>query len=94
MFANAEQGELKEPAERALHEAIRSTSQKAKALFDRGDYTGYLTTFSVLKAPVDAFFNSVRVMDDDPAIRRGRLALLHDLREAMNRVADISKLAA
>ena len=94
VFANAEQGELKEPAERALHEAIRSTSQKAKALFDRGDYTGYLTTFSVLKAPVDAFFNSVRVMDDDPAIRRGRLALLHDLREAMNRVADISKLAA
>jgi glycyl-tRNA synthetase beta chain len=93
-FANAELGELTEPAERALHDAIRSTSQKAKALYDRGDYAGYLTTFSVLKAPVDAFFDNVMVMVDDPKVRRGRLALLHDLREAMNRIADISKLAA
>ena len=93
-FANVEPGELMEPAERALHAAIRSTSEKAGVLFDRGDYAGYLTTFSVLKAPVDAFFDSVMVMVDDPKLRRGRLALLHDLREAMNRVADISKLAA
>jgi glycyl-tRNA synthetase beta chain len=92
-FANAEPGELKEPAERALREALGSTSKKAKALFDRGDYAGYLTTFSVLKSPIDAFFDSVMVMVDDSTLRRGRLALLHDLREAMNRVADISKLA-
>src|SRR5882672_9428478 len=92
-FANAEPGELKEPAERALREAIGSTSKKAKALFDRGDYTGYLTSFSVLKSPIDAFFDSVMVMVDDAKLRRGRLALLHDLREAMNRIADISKLA-
>jgi len=92
-FANAEPGELKEPAERALREAIALTSKKAKTLFDRGDYTGYLTTFSVLKSPIDAFFDSVMVMVDDSKLRRGRLALLHDLREAMNRVADISKLA-
>jgi len=91
-FANVEPSELMEPAERALHAAIRSTSEKAGVLFDRGDYAGYLTTFSVLKAPVDAFFDSVMVMVDDPKLRRGRLALLHDLREAMNRVADISKL--
>jgi glycyl-tRNA synthetase beta chain len=93
LFANVEPSELMEPAERALHAAIRSTSEKAGVLFDRGDYAGYLTTFSVLKAPVDAFFDSVMVMVDDPKLRRGRLALLHDLREAMNRVADISKLA-
>ena len=92
-FENAELGELKEPAERALQEAIRSTSEKAGALFDRGDYTGYLTSFSVLKAPIDAFFDSVKVMADDATVRRGRLALLRDLREAMNRVADISRLA-
>jgi glycyl-tRNA synthetase beta chain len=92
LFANVEPSELMEPAERALHAAIRSTSEKAGVLFDRGDYAGYLTTFSVLKAPVDAFFDSVMVMVDDPKLRRGRLALLHDLREAMNRVADISKL--
>jgi glycyl-tRNA synthetase beta chain len=92
-FANAEPSELKEPAERALREAIGLTSKKAKALFDRGDYTGYLTTFSVLKSPIDAFFDSVMVMTDDSKLRRGRLALLHDLRETMNRIADISKLA-
>jgi glycyl-tRNA synthetase beta chain len=91
--AEAKHGELKEPAERALHDAIRSASEKAMALFDRGDYAGYLTTFSVLKSPIDAFFDSVMVMVDDPTLRRGRLALLRDLREAMNRVADISKLA-
>ncbi len=93
-YSGVKPGELKEPAERALHEAIRSASAKARALFDRGDYTAYLRTFSVLKAPVDEFFDSVMVMVDDDQLRRSRLALLRDLREAMNRVADLSKLAA
>ena len=84
---------MKEPAERALHEAVRSASKTANILFANGDYTGYLRTFSVLKAPVDSFFESVMVMVDDEKVRRGRLALLRDLRDAMNRVADISKLA-
>lgn len=92
-FANAELDELREPAERALHEAVRSASKKANTLFATGDYTGYLKTFSVLKAPVDSFFDSVMVMVEDEKLRRGRLALLRDLRDAMNRVADISKLA-
>ena len=48
----------------------------------------------MLKAPVDAFFDNVMVMAEDPKLRRNRLALLRDLRDAMNRVADISKLAA
>jgi len=85
--------ELKEPAERALYEAVRSASKVANTLFTSGDYTGYLKTFSVLKAPIDSFFDSVMVMVDDEKLRRGRLALLRDIREEMNRVADISKLA-
>jgi glycyl-tRNA synthetase beta chain len=88
-----EAADLREPAERALLEAIQKASEKAKALYEKGDYTGYLVSFSVLKAPVDTFFDKVKVMDDDPRLRRGRLALLRDLRESMNRVADISKLA-
>src|SRR5262249_43550513 len=92
-FVNAELSELKEPAEKALHEAIQETSAKAKVLFERGDYTGYLKTFSVLKTPVDTFFDKVMVMVDDQKLRRSRLALLRDLRDAMNKVADISKLA-
>jgi len=92
-FADAQPAELREPAERALLEAIVSTSAKADPLFETGDYAGYLKAFAVLKGPVDAFFDKVMVMVDDDALRRARLALLHDLRAAMNRVADISKLA-
>jgi glycyl-tRNA synthetase beta chain len=62
-------------------------------LYERGDYTGYLKSFAVLKQPVDAFFDSVMVMAKEEDLRHNRLALLRDLRDAMNRVADISKLA-
>ena len=48
----------------------------------------------MLKPPVDAFFDSVMVMVDEPELRRNRLALLADLQRHMNRIADISKLAA
>jgi glycyl-tRNA synthetase beta chain len=91
---NAELSALTEPAERALHEAIRAASEKARLLYEKGDYTGYLKSFAVLKAPVDTFFDKVMVMVEDEKVRRNRLALLRDLRIAMNRVADISRLAA
>ena len=48
----------------------------------------------MLKAPVDAFFDTVMVMAEEDDLRHNRLALLRDLRDAMNRVADISKLGA
>jgi glycyl-tRNA synthetase beta chain len=83
-----------EPQERALFDALGAASRAATPRFEEGDFTGYLKTFAVLKAPVDAFFDSVMVMVEDPALRRNRLALLEDLRREMNRVADISKLAA
>jgi glycyl-tRNA synthetase beta chain len=89
----AERGALREPAELALSAALETTRGNALPMLERGDYTGYLKSFAVLKKPVDAFFDSVMVMVDDAGLRRSRLALLHDLREAMNRVADISKLA-
>jgi len=88
-----EAGELRDPEERTLQAAIRAASEKAKPLYDKGDYTGYLKSFSMLKDPVDSFFDKVMVMVEDKKLRSSRLALLRDLREAMNRVADISKLA-
>jgi len=93
-FDQARAHEMKEPAERSLFEALKTASGKATPLFQAGDYTGYLKAFAVLKSPVDAFFESVMVMVDDPEVRKNRLALLRDLRDEMNRVADISKLAA
>ncbi len=93
-FANVGLEELKEPAERALFEALTDASRRAGPLLAQGDFTGYLKSFAVLKSPVDAFFDAIMVMVDDPDVRRSRLALLSDLRKQMNRVADISKLAA
>ena len=93
-FQNAEVRMLKEPGERALFDALRTASQQATPRFERGDFTGYLKTFAVLKTPVDTFFDTVMVMVDDSALRQNRLALLADLRQAMNRFADLSKLAA
>lgn len=93
-FNNADAGKLKEPAELALHRELESTASSARNLFERGDYTGYLSTFAALKGPVDDFFDSVMVMVDDRELRQNRLALLAELRTQMNRIADISKLAS
>jgi glycyl-tRNA synthetase beta chain len=93
-FANVSLEELKEPAERALFEALTAASRRATPLLKQGDFTGYLKSFAVLKSPVDAFFDSIMVMVEDSELRKSRLALLADLRRQMNRVADISKLAA
>ena len=90
---NAVLNEFTDPAERELHEAIRAASEKAKSLYENGDYAGYLKSFAMLKVPVDTFFDKVMVMVEDEKVRRNRLALLRDLRESMNRVADISRLA-
>ena len=85
---------LKEPAENALHQALAGTAPKADAAFESGDYTASLKALAALKEPVDAFFDDVMVNAEDPALRANRLALLSQLHAAMNRVADISKLAA
>ncbi|HMC13115.1 MAG TPA: DALR anticodon-binding domain-containing protein, partial [Gallionellaceae bacterium] len=86
--------QLHEPAERALHQALASIKPKADAAFERGDYTASLQALAALKTPVDDFFDNVMVNVEDAALRANRLALLAQLHQAMNRVADISKLAA
>ena len=93
-FDGAQAETLTETAERELFDALATATRNAIPLLQKGDYTGYLKAFAVLKSPVDAFFDSVMVMVDDAAVRRNRLALLADLRQEMNRIADISKLAA
>jgi glycyl-tRNA synthetase beta chain len=93
-FANADVSELEEPAEIALFEALQAASRSAKSLFDSGDFAGYLKTFASLKSPVDSFFDTVMVMADKKELRENRLALLTDMRKAMNRFSDISKLAS
>ena len=84
---------LVEPAERMLHDALLSIAPRADERFNEGEYTASLRELAALKAPVDAFFDSVMVNAEDPALRANRLALLSRLHQSMNRVADLSKLA-
>ena len=85
---------LAEPAEQALARALGEVQPQADRLFEQHDYTGSLQALAALKAPVDAFFDGVMVNADDAALRANRQALLHQLHRAMNRVADLSRLAA
>ena len=85
---------LHEPAEQALHDALLQLVPQADAQFDAGDYTGSLKTLSALRTPVDAFFDDVMVNAEQMDVRLNRLGLLKTLHQAMNRVADLSRLAA
>ena len=84
---------LAEVAEKDLYAALQSVAPKAQQQFAAGDYTSSLQTLAALRAPVDAFFEHVMVNAEDPALKANRLGLLATLHEAMNRVADLSRLA-
>ncbi|WP_066155365.1 glycine--tRNA ligase subunit beta [Hydrogenophaga pseudoflava] len=83
-----------EPAEKDLYAAMQATVPAANAKFDAGDHTASLQALAALRTPVDAFFDGVMVNADDAALKANRLGLLKSLHEAMNRVADLSRLAA
>ena len=85
---------LKEPAEIALHEVMKDVLPGAHAQFNAGDYTASLQTLAALRAPVDAFFDSVMVNAEELDMRLNRQGLLKKLHLAMNQVADLSRLAA
>ncbi len=83
---------LTEPAEIALYAAMKDVATGADAQFEAGDYTASLQTLAALRAPVDAFFEGVMVNAEQLDLRLNRLGLLATLHNAMNRVADLSKL--
>jgi glycyl-tRNA synthetase beta chain len=85
---------LVESAEKALWAALQSVVIKANLAWDTGDYAANLQALAALKTPVDAFFEDVMVNAEDSALKANRLGLLATLHAAMNRVADLSKLAA
>jgi glycyl-tRNA synthetase beta chain len=91
--ASVDAAHLVEPAEKALHASIARIAPRAEALFKSRDYTASLQELAALKAPVDAFFDHVMVNAEDATLRANRLALLSELHRAMNRVADLSRLA-
>ncbi len=85
---------LQEQAEQDLYAALQRFVPEANAQFDAGDYTASLQTLAVLRAPVDAFFDDVMVNAEQMHLRLNRQGLLKSLHDAMNRVADLSRLVA
>ena len=85
---------LKEAAEVALNKTLDTVKAQADTAFERGDYTASLLALATLREPVDSFFTEVMVNVEDEALRANRLGLLATLHQAMNRVADLSRLSA
>lgn len=90
-IGDVSEADLAEDAEKALYAELVRVEPEATADFEAGRYEEMLRRLAVLKAPVDAFFESVMVNAEDPKLRRNRHALLKRLYGAMNRVAELAR---
>ena len=85
---------LVEQSEKDLYAMLQQVAPKAQQQFAAGDYIDSLQTLAALRASVDAFFEHVMVNSDDAALKVNRLGILLILRESMNKVANLEKIAA
>ncbi|MGH8117397.1 MAG: glycine--tRNA ligase subunit beta, partial [Rhodanobacteraceae bacterium] len=89
-------GLLREPAERALADALDAARRDNASRLDgdvaRRDYEGALARLAQLQAPVDAFFDTVMVMAEDPVLRANRVALLARIKARFDVIADVALL--
>ncbi|WP_034295887.1 glycine--tRNA ligase subunit beta [Herbaspirillum sp. RV1423] len=87
-------GLLRETAEQALYSAMLLLKPQVDAAYAQGNFSGALKALAQLRQNVDGFFNDVMVNAEDEQLRNNRQALLAELHQMLNQVADISKLAA
>jgi glycyl-tRNA synthetase beta chain len=80
------------PQEKALIAALEAAEPKAAAAVEKEDFTAAMAALATLRGPIDEFFDHVTVNDPDPAKRERRLNLLMRFRDAVNRVADFSRI--
>ncbi len=85
---------LADPAEKALFESMTRLTPEVETRIEREDYAGALKALAGVRTNVDRFFDDVMVNVEDARLRGNRIALLRQLDALMNRVADISRLAA
>lgn len=78
--------------EKALAKAIGEVQAEASAAVAKEDFAAAMSAMAKLRPPVDAFFDRVRVNDDDAKVRENRLKLLNEIRSATRAVADFSKI--
>ncbi|MGJ4929807.1 glycine--tRNA ligase subunit beta [Bradyrhizobium sp. HKCCYLS2038] len=80
------------PEERELADEVDRAEATARDRVFKNDYVAALAAMAKLRPAVDAFFDKVKVNDDDAAIRENRLKLLNEIRSATRAVADFSKI--
>jgi glycyl-tRNA synthetase beta chain len=80
------------PEEKALADAIDLVKVKASVAVMNEDFATAMSAMAELRPAVDAFFDKVKVNDDDPKVRENRLKLLNEIRAATRAVADFSKI--
>jgi glycyl-tRNA synthetase beta chain len=78
--------------EKTLAKAIDQVKAEASAAVAKEDFAGAMSAMAKLRPAVDAFFDKVKVNDDDPKVRENRLKLLNEIRAATRAVADFSKI--
>ena len=84
---------LQIPAETALFQALESITPKLNEAYEQGQFVELFKALVALSQPIDQFFADVMVMDPNPELRDNRLALLQQLHQKMNLIADLGKLA-
>jgi len=84
---------LQIPAESALYKALEAATPTLEATYKKRQFVELLEALVTLSKPIDQFFADVMVMDPNPELRDNRLALLQQLHQKMNLVADLGKLA-
>ena len=75
-----------------MHQRLLEITHESESLTDQNRYTDLLKLLAGLKQPIDDFFDNVMVMDENPAKRCNRIALLNQVREHFTKVADVSYL--
>ncbi len=91
-ISTVDAGLLRERAEQNLLKTLTELTESVGTQFLSGEYNRGLKRLASLKQPIDRFFDQVLVMDEDPGLRRNRLALLRQVEDLFLRVADISQL--
>ncbi len=90
---HADPARFAQDEERTLFDRIAEVTAEADSALQREDFAAAMAALARLRGPVDAFFDTVTVNADDAGLRENRLLLLSQIRAAMDRVADFSKIA-
>lgn len=82
-----------EDAEKALFTALESAQDQVSSMIERLAYDEVLASLTVLKTPLNNFFDDVMIMADDEKVKSNRVALVGKARQLFLSVADVSVLA-